>query len=95
MSVLYLNAPWSQRDKTSFETIVSEGVGHGYGLTSEMAALPSGTTVEVIRKDRRHRQAVGILNKVEKTGTKASYRNRYDGYIDELIPILFDNTIYA
>jgi hypothetical protein len=84
MVVLYLNAP-GKKDKTKFETIIKSKIGPGYGLTEEMAKLPPGTPVEVIRKDTRKKlRAVGKLSKVKETWTKASWRDRYDVYIDDL-----------
>ena len=49
-----------------------------------MAALPSGTPVEVIdRRIRRH--PVGVLKEVKTTGVRASNRYRYGVYIGDLI----------
>jgi hypothetical protein len=86
MAVLYLNAPRYQRTKTRFETIEKSGIDPAYGLTPKMAALPCGTRVEVIDKYPRSRRsrALGILKRVKKTGAKASWRDRYDVYIDDL-----------
>ena len=50
-----------------------------------MAALPSGTPVEVIDK-RTKRRAVGVLKEVKMKGVRASNRYRYAVYIDDLIP---------
>lgn len=49
-----------------------------------MAALPSGTPVEVIDRGTR-RRAVGVLKEVKMLGVRACNRYRYDVYIDDLI----------
>jgi hypothetical protein len=81
MVTLYINAP--SNTYKSLASIVKAGVAPGYGLTPGMAALPGGTPVEIICR-RPQQQAMGVLNRVHKTGRMANRHERYNIYIDDL-----------
>lgn len=93
MATLVIHAP-DHRVKggaKSFESVLSDGIGVGYAIYAyDIGRLTAGSTVVLLRKDRRRQRAEGRLLRLVPTNKYTPQGiQRYDVHITGLKPVFY------